>query len=147
MNITGLDKAMVLAALYNRAQPQGMGFLQYDPTPRTPADAEPYVSQAYFDYVKGRVMKIDLSHDDVGTSGYNRDNGDGAAEEVIATLRATQDVNALSEKHQTATQNQAAELRPHLNTKTTTRQEDGVFYVDLGIDDLAEPLWKALSRV
>lgn len=39
MDISGLSKASVLAALYNAARPQGMGFLQYDPKPMSEADA------------------------------------------------------------------------------------------------------------
>ena len=39
--------------------------------------------QTYFDYLKGRVMKIDLSRDEVDTQLYNRDNGPGAAERAL----------------------------------------------------------------
>jgi hypothetical protein len=41
-------------------------------------------------YLKGRVMKVDLSGDSFGPWLYDRDNGDGAAERVIAELRANQ---------------------------------------------------------
>jgi len=37
----------------------------------------------YFDYLRGRVMKIDLSKDYLDTSSYDRDNGQGAAEYAI----------------------------------------------------------------
>lgn len=40
ISIAGLDKAAVLAALYNAARPQGLGFLQYDPTPMTKDEAQ-----------------------------------------------------------------------------------------------------------
>lgn len=33
INIADLDKAEVLAALYNASKPQGMGFMHYDPAP------------------------------------------------------------------------------------------------------------------
>ncbi len=33
ISINGLDKAAVLAALYNASRPQGMGFMHYDPKP------------------------------------------------------------------------------------------------------------------
>ena len=36
VRIVDLDKADVLAALYNAAQPQGKGFMQYSSTPMTP---------------------------------------------------------------------------------------------------------------
>ena len=41
----------------------------------------------YFDYLHGRVMKVDLKKDFVDTWGYNRGVGVDAAENVIAALR------------------------------------------------------------
>lgn len=91
MDITGLDKAAVLAALYNRAKPQGMGFLHYTPEPMTLDEARnllvEFGSTAYFDYLRGRVMKISLAGDEVDTWLYNRDNGEGAAEAAIDKVR------------------------------------------------------------
>lgn len=39
ISLAGLDKAAVLAALYNASRPQGMGFMHYDPTPMTVKEA------------------------------------------------------------------------------------------------------------
>lgn len=88
MNIKGLNKAEVLAALYNAAKPQGMGFLSYDPKPMTVEEAQEILDsgQTYFDYVFGRVMKVDLSKDELWTATYNRDNGYDAAEKALAHL-------------------------------------------------------------
>lgn len=85
MDISQLDKAAVLAALYNHARPQGMGFLHFDLTPMTIEEARQIIAsgQTYFDYVKGRVMKVDLSKDFLDTRLYDRDNGPGAAENAI----------------------------------------------------------------
>jgi hypothetical protein len=107
VDITGIDKAALLAALYNASQPLGMGFLQYDPADMTVEQAQEIINmckQRYeelykrkdnkgevplsFDYLKGRVMKVAIHEDFIYTDLYNRDNGDGAAEEVIAKLRA-----------------------------------------------------------
>lgn len=44
--IKGLDKAAVLAALYNASRPQGMGFLQYDPKPMTAEIAREHLSRS-----------------------------------------------------------------------------------------------------
>ena len=52
---------------------------------RNPGEPSP---QIYFDYVKGRVMKVDLSGDEFSPRLYDRDNGQGAAEGVINALRA-----------------------------------------------------------
>lgn len=88
----GLDKGMVLAALYNNARPQGMGLLHYDPKPMELPEANAILAadpkRPYFDYLKGRVMKIDLTHDDEFDGWlYDRDNGPGAAARAIDTIR------------------------------------------------------------
>ena len=88
MNISDMNKAKVLAALYNNSKPQGMGFLHFDAQPMTEEDAQKLLDsgQTYFDYLNGRVMKIDLSSDKLETWAYNRDNGENAAETVLANL-------------------------------------------------------------
>jgi len=88
INLKGMDKAEVLAALYNASHPLGMGFLHYDPKPMSVDEARELLKrQTYFDYLKGRVMKVDLSGDTLETWLYDRDNGQGAAAEVINSLR------------------------------------------------------------
>lgn len=89
VDIKGLNKAEVLAALYNNSKPQGLGFLHFDAKDMTVAEAEELLKQTtYFDYLKGRVMKVDLSHDDSFEERlYDRDNGNGAAEKAISSLR------------------------------------------------------------
>ncbi len=88
VNIKGLDKAKVLAALHRRAKQQGMGFLQSsDFITRTQAKAM-LLESTYFDYLSGRVMKVDLKSDDeFDPRLYDRDNGAGAAAEAIDTIR------------------------------------------------------------
>ena len=86
IDISTKDRAAVLAALYNASKPQGMGFMHFDPTPMTVGEAEQLLSQTnYFDYLKGRVMKLDFSDNHIRTGGYNRDNGVGAAERAIGS--------------------------------------------------------------
>lgn len=89
MNISGLDKAEVLAALYNGSRQQGMGFLDRSGQEGMTVDhARGELSvRTRFDYLNGRVMKVDLSGDELNTWLYNRDNGDGAAERIIESLR------------------------------------------------------------
>jgi hypothetical protein len=96
IDISGLDKAAVVAALYNRSKPLGMGFMHYDPEPMTAEQASKIIKAGgthmpnnplYFDYLQGRVMKVDLSGDAFDAWLYDRDNGQGAAREVIANLR------------------------------------------------------------
>ena len=89
ISIVGLDKAEVLAALYNNSRPQGMGFAKYDTNPMGREDAAELLKhQFYFDYVKGRVIKVDLASDESFWPGlYDRDNGPGAAQGAIEELR------------------------------------------------------------
>ena len=90
ISLVGLDKAEVLAGLYNASKPQGLGFLHYDPKPMTVEEARALlVNQTYFDYLYGRVMKVDLSGDRLNPWGYDRDLGQGAAQRVIQTIRST----------------------------------------------------------
>lgn len=88
MNISGLDKVKVLQALYEDARVQGLGFIHFVPGPLAYEEAKALLAAGtYFDYLKGRVMKIDLKGDEVETRLYNEDNGPGAAEQAIAQLR------------------------------------------------------------
>ena len=87
IDLHGLDKAKVLAALYNKSRPLGMGFLHYNPATMTRDEAaELLKEQSYFDYLMGRVMKVDLSKDTLDPWLYDRDNGEGAAEAAIAGI-------------------------------------------------------------
>lgn len=89
INTTDISSARVLAALYNRAKPQGLGMLHFTPADMTEDEAgELLATCTYFDYLQGRVMKVDLSEPDgFDPRGYDRDNGDGAAKQAIDTIR------------------------------------------------------------
>lgn len=90
MDISHLDKAEVLAALYNGSKQQGMGFIH--PRGQSPLSADEAQAlldrqgSTYFDYLHGRILKINLSGDELDTRLYNRDNGPGAAEAAIAGI-------------------------------------------------------------
>lgn len=139
-----------------------MGFLQYDPTPMTEADAEDVIGgrgddtkamfgvssgSLRFDYLKGRVMKVDLSTDDVDTQWYNRDNGENAAEDAVAALRSTGDPNARSiqDEHYERTMTAAAETRDRLHERTTVDDESDPPVVNLGLDNVAHKLGPAID--
>lgn len=94
VNIEGLDKAEVLQALFNGSQQLGMGFLDKSgAVDMTYNDALFFVSSQpnkddfYIDYLRGRVMKVHFFNNTVSTYLYNRDNGTGKAESIIAKLR------------------------------------------------------------
>ncbi len=89
IDISDLDKADVLAALYNNSKAQGMELLQFDPANMSKEQAQEILEtgQTYFDYLAGRVMKIDLKTSSLSPWFYDRDNGEGAVERVIKSLR------------------------------------------------------------
>jgi hypothetical protein len=87
IDIKGKNKAKVLAALYNNAKVQGLGILHFDPIPMTEEEAQEILKEhTYFDYLKGRVMKVDLSEDSFDPWLYDRDNGQGAAERALKNI-------------------------------------------------------------
>ena len=84
VNIPKGKLPQALAALYNRARPQGMGFLHYTPEEMTVEQAaELLKTQDYFDYCKGRVMKVSMKGGDTFLGLYDRDNGAGAGEAAL----------------------------------------------------------------
>ncbi len=90
IDITGLDPAEVLAALFNASKTQGIAALFYTPDNMTVESARELMSKStYFDYVFGRVMKleINLESTEIDTRLYDRDNGDCAAFDVINELK------------------------------------------------------------
>ena len=91
IDISKLNKDEVLAALYNASKPQGMGYIQFDPDPMSTAEAcaildSMPVGCKRFGYLKGRVMKVDLSSDAFDPGLYDRDNGQGAARRVVERM-------------------------------------------------------------
>jgi hypothetical protein len=114
IDISDLNKAEVLMALYNASHPQGMGFFQYAGDPLTIEKAEEYLQKnTYFDYLNGRVLKVDLKGDELNPALYDRDNGEGAAYRVIMELRHTGDTNSKTTQdiHQRSTEAAVDEAR------------------------------------
>lgn len=172
--VVKMGRGAVFAALYNGARPQGMGFLQYDPTPITAANGQHYIDlqlrqrkaeraqnfyradTLYFDYVLGRVMKVDLSEDFINPSSYDRDNGEGAVELVIRVLRETGDpthylIAALHENGVLAAANLAQEMLAGASESVIVESE-GMVSIQLGLDDelaelLAPRILAAMERV
>lgn len=87
IDLTKYDKADVLIALYENSKAQGLGFLNFTPAPMTKEQANELLKDnQYFDYLQGRVMKVDLSGNELDPHLYDRDNGDGAAQAAIDTI-------------------------------------------------------------
>lgn len=84
IDISNMNKEDVLAKLYNASKPLGLGFLHFDPKPMTIDEAKILLStRTYFDYLKGRVMKVDLKDNEFDEWLYDRDNGEGAARKAL----------------------------------------------------------------
>lgn len=93
VSIVGIDRAELLAALYNNSRPQGLGAFHYNPVPMTTEEAASLLQErTYFDYLKGRVMKIELKEGatEIFEGLYDRDLGAGACQRVVDQLRQKQ---------------------------------------------------------
>lgn len=91
IDIKGLNKAEVLKALYDGSRIQGMGFLQAVPEGTVTVEHCQQLLDStgypYFDYLYGRVLKVDLSKDEFDERLYDRDNYPGAAAKIIDRLK------------------------------------------------------------
>jgi hypothetical protein len=100
IDIAGLDKAEVLAALFNASKQQGMGFfdtsgagwMSVDDARKCIDVVTDSDGEIYFDYLRGRVMKVELSGDQLNPRLYDRDNGRGAADAALAGLVAARSI-------------------------------------------------------
>ena len=148
ISLEGLDKAAVLAALYNGAKPQGLGFLQYDPSPMRTEDAKALFAQGTrFDYVQGRVLKVDLGKNTLDPRSYDHDNGSGAAEAAVNAVRIgetnTPDIEAT---HKAGVLAAAADAVISMARETTSQDEGGVSTINLGLADVADKLQPAVMK-
>lgn len=88
IDIKGLDKAEVLLALYRGSHVQGLGFLNaVDNYTIADAKKDYEASNGYFDYLHGRVLKVDISQDAFDGWLYDRDCGEGTAQRAIDSIR------------------------------------------------------------
>lgn len=92
VNITGLDKVVVLAALHNETSALGMGRMHDVGRDMNIDEARSIIDRnvnhngdrdLYFDYVAGRPLKVDLTGDEFDPRLYDRDAGPGAAQRAI----------------------------------------------------------------
>ncbi len=152
VNISGLSKESVLAALYNASRPQGMGFMHYDPTPMTEKVAEGVIKRMGgvldFDYLAGRVMKVNIHKDEFDPWCYARDNGQGAAARVISELRVSGKLNtdAIAEQHKKGTKEAAAETRGMLEEESSFQSNEHGSVLRLGLAEFKNVLAPKVDR-
>lgn len=94
-------------------------------------------------------MKIDLDSDELDPYGYDRDNGKGAAESAIKSLKETNDPNSerIELDHKERAHNSALELKGHLAEESTFSEEDGIGVLHLGFGDFADKLQPKIDKV
>lgn len=150
ISLVGLNKAAVLAALFNASKPQGMGFMQFDPKPMSVETAQQILDEGhtYFDYLQGRVMKIDLSGDDLNPWGYDRDNGQGAVQRVIDGLKKDGDANSVDIQalHDVGTKTAAKDVMDHIHEESVLEIHGGHASATLGLADVAHHLIPKVER-
>jgi hypothetical protein len=93
----------------------------------TIVEAKELISQrTYFDYLKGRVMKVNLKGDILDATWYDRDIGNGAAKAIVDALRVG---------HEPPKSNlDLAKELDHMITNATPTKVDGAT-ITLGIGD------------
>ena len=152
VDISGLDKAAVLATLYNGAAPQGMGYLQYDPQPMTTEEAQSILDKrrgcTYCDYMKGRLLKIDIAGDIINTRAYDEDNGEMAARRAILGLRETGNPdNYMTQMHHADAMSRSVRaVSRSMDQPSTHEVRDGMHVIELGLADMADVLAPAVKR-
>lgn len=94
IDITGMNKAEVLMALYHGSHPQGLSIFNVPDHPVTIFDCRDAINELtkrgrnlYFDYWKGHILKVDITGDFFNEVFYDRDNYSGAAADAIEKLR------------------------------------------------------------
>lgn len=88
IDIKNLNKAEVLAALFNSAKPKEGKLKNYNSHPMSTGFARFLIrQQKSFGLLEDRVLNIDLSGLEFDPSQYDLHNGEGAAERVIKSLR------------------------------------------------------------
>lgn len=168
-NIIGLNKAAVLAALFNVAAPRGMGFLRHESNkPMTEEEAVGHLFEGddihrelgdfvrevggrnrfRFDYLKGRPLKVDLHGNHVDTVFYNRENGAGTAERALEWLRKTGSVippEDLSYEQQERLINAGFEVLDHVESELIRFRLLGETF-SLDFEDRVDALREAIIR-
>ena len=90
VRLNNVTREAALAALFNRAKPQGLGMLQYDKNHVMTEEEARFVlmNGNYVDYLEGRVIKVDFKNpEEIDTTLYDRDNGKDAGEAAVFFAR------------------------------------------------------------
>ena len=105
IDVSDINPAELLAALYNRSHVLGLGVLQAKEGDMTVEQAQEYLDgkvegdymgkplerdgNRYFDYLNGRVMKVEINGKTLRPWLYDRDLGSGATQSIVDAVRGT----------------------------------------------------------
>lgn len=99
IDIKGIDKAVLLKALWEGSKSLGLSFLGLPKQDISLKDFEREIvslqelnkeyggNKLYFDYLMGRVIKCDIGGDELDPRLYDRDNGAGSAQRIINQIK------------------------------------------------------------
>lgn len=89
IDVSDLAPRDLLQGLYLASRPQGMGFLHAKDGPLPDDELEQLTAELpqYFNYLHGRVMKVEINGEVLDPRLYDRDNGLGAAQSVVDAVR------------------------------------------------------------
>ena len=89
IDVSDISPGVLLQCLYCRARVQGLGILHSTSGPLTADEIEEYLADMpqYFDYLKGRVMKVEINGKELSPMLYDRDNGPGEAARAVEDAR------------------------------------------------------------
>jgi hypothetical protein len=84
INVKGIDRAILLAELYNGTQPLGMGVLRDIGSMSADLARELLGGREIdVDYFCGRPIKVTIRNDEFDPRLYDRDAGEGAAQRAV----------------------------------------------------------------
>jgi len=95
ISIAGLDKTLLLQKMWNKMPPAafftmyGHSIPNFDLSLNTHREEAEKAVLRYIDYFRGRCIKTDLSRDEITTHSFNRDAGENALEEIVASMRVS----------------------------------------------------------
>lgn len=91
VDISDINKVELLRALWNNSTPAAYYvFTNTKPPEWDNEKATTAIGNGFIDYFQGRLIKADLSCDQVNPSSYDRDNGRGALSEIVNLIRSSQ---------------------------------------------------------
>lgn len=91
IDVRGIDKAALLAALHNNTRALGLGMLHDLGRDITPDEVRKEMGHSpwrFVDYYHGRPIKVAIGDDEISPRLYDRDAGEGKLAMIVNELRS-----------------------------------------------------------